>query len=120
MRGSSRTKSEVAFQGAVASLNCIACMFDGRANSMTQIHHIAGRTRPGAHMKVIPLCPQHHMHDDTDPLGRVGIHPWKARFEAMYGTQEQLYALTLRMLEGRQKNGPVTAQTVPSLHPHQL
>jgi hypothetical protein len=50
-------------------------------------------------MLVLGLCAEHHQHDDTDPLGRIGVHPYKARFEARYGTQLQLLA------EAKQKLG---------------
>lgn len=92
MKGRTPTKAERAFQHDVAGLGCVACLKDGRVNPRVSIHHIDGRTKPGAHMKVLGLCAQHHQHDDSDPLGRIGVHPYKARFEAKYGRQEELLA----------------------------
>lgn len=71
----------------VASVGCIACLQDGIFNDYVSIHHVDGRTKPGAHMKVLPLCGPHHQTGGEDAPA---IHPFKARFEAKYGTQEQL------------------------------
>lgn len=71
-------------------IGCVACMMDGRRNTHVSIHHVDGRTKPGCHKLVLPLCAQHHQQDDTDPLHRVAVHPNKARFEKLYGTQAQL------------------------------
>lgn len=92
MKGRAPTVTEQKFMDAIAGLGCLACAKDGRVNPWISLHHIAGRTAPGAHMLVIPLCSEHHQHDDSDPLGRIGVHPHKARFEAAYGTQLELLA----------------------------
>lgn len=90
MKGSTPTKAEKAFWHDLAGLGCCACMKDGRVNPWVSIHHIRGRTAKGAHMDVLALCAQHHQQDDTDPLGRIAVHPNKARFEAQYGSQYEL------------------------------
>jgi hypothetical protein len=90
MKSRSVTKEDQALWDALASIGCICCLLDGRQNAFVSIHHIAGRTQPGAHKKVIPLRAQHHQHDDTDPAGRIGVHPYRARFEAKYGSQLEL------------------------------
>lgn len=92
MKGRTPTALERRFMDAVAGLGCIACAKDGYVNPWISLHHIAGRTAVNAHMYVIPLCGPHHQHDDTDPAGRIGVHPHKARFEEMYGTQMELLA----------------------------
>jgi hypothetical protein len=71
-------------------VGCVACLIDGNANYNVSIHHIDGRTKPGCHKLVLPLCAQHHQHDDTDPIQRIGVHPWATRFEKKYGTQIEL------------------------------
>lgn len=81
-------------------IGCIACMIDGQFNPYVSIHHVDGRTKPGCHSLVLPLCAQHHQHDDTDPAGRVGVHPYKARFERRYGTQDELMKRCAVILEG--------------------
>lgn len=80
-------------------IGCVACMKDGRFNPHVSIHHVDGRTKPGCHKLVLPLCAPHHQHDDTDPAGRVGVHPWSSRFEALYGDQRELVALCRELLE---------------------
>jgi hypothetical protein len=79
----------------LAALGCVACMKDGRFNPHVSIHHVDGRTKPDCHSKVLPLCGSHHQDDGS---GAVAVHPWKARFEKLYGTQEELMAECARML----------------------
>lgn len=99
MKGRTPSKSEKALHSRMASLGCIACRKDGIFNSLVSIHHIDGRTKPNAHKQVLPLCGPHHQHDDTDQAGRIGVHPYKARFEARYGTQAELLAECMALIE---------------------
>jgi len=89
MNGTTPTKDEKALWSRIAALGCIACRKDGWRNLEVSIHHIDGRTKPGAHRKVLPLCYQHHQSGNPDAPS---VHPWKARFEARYGTQAELLA----------------------------
>jgi hypothetical protein len=98
MKGRAPSKEELALHHSMAGLGCVACHIDGRVNPWVSIHHIDGRTKPGAHKLVLALCAEHHQHNDLDPLGRIGVHPFKARFEEKYGTQAELLALTLERL----------------------
>lgn len=98
MKGRTPTKAELEFHHSLAGLGCIACLKDGRVNPWVSIHHIDGRTKPSAHLKVLPLCAQHHQQDDTDPLKRVAVHPYKARFEQQYGSQYELLAEAKQIL----------------------
>lgn len=98
MKGRAPTAVEKAFMDAIAGLGCIACAKDGHVNPWISLHHIDGRTKPGAHLLVLPLCAQHHQQDDTDPLGRVAVHGNKAQFEARYGSQLELLAEAKRKL----------------------
>lgn len=85
---SAPTKAEKAYHDDLANIvGCIACRLDGIINHHVSIHHCDGRTKPGAHMEVLPLCGPHHQ---TGGLEAPSIHPWKARFERKYGTQESL------------------------------
>ena len=90
MKGKTRTKSEKQLHDQIAQLGCIACLHDGVNNYHVSLHHVDGRTKPDAHKKVLPLCAEHHQHNDLDPMGRIGVHPYKARFEALYGRQNDL------------------------------
>lgn len=84
-------------------VGCVACMIDGNFNPHVSIHHIDGRTKPGCHKLILPLCGEHHQHRDDDPAGRVGVHPHKARFEKLYGSQLELLALCMTILERNKK-----------------
>ena len=100
MKGTTPTKAEKAFHDELASLGCIACFIDGRYMEEVSIHHIDGRTRPGSHMKVLPLCAGHHQNGTGVP-GLIAVHPWKARFEKQYGKQMEILDLCKAMLERR-------------------
>jgi hypothetical protein len=101
MKGRPPTAEEARFMDQMGALPCIACRKDGIVNPSISIHHIAGRTAPGAHFLTLPLCEKHHQHDDTDPAGRIGVHPYKKRFEQRYGTQRELLAECIEMLENK-------------------
>lgn len=92
MKGRAPTAEESRFMSAIASLGCLACAKDGIVNPWISLHHIDGRTKPGAHMLVLGLCASHHQQDDSDPMARLSVHGHKAQFEARYGTQRQLLA----------------------------
>jgi hypothetical protein len=78
-----------------SEIGCIACRIDGIYNSYVSIHHIDGRTKPGCHLNVLPLCAAHHQDDGS---GVISVHPWKARFEAKYGVQAFLLSLVMSKL----------------------
>lgn len=92
MKGRAPTADEARFMDAMASLGCLACAKDGITNPWVSLHHIDGRTKEGAHYKVLGLCAEHHQQDDTDPMGRISVHGSKKQFEARYGTQYELLA----------------------------
>mgnify|MGYP003139637818 FL=1 len=53
--------------------------------------------RPTAHFYVLPLCFEHHrMGSGKEPISR---HPYKARFEQTYGTEEELLKLVDELLD---------------------
>lgn len=90
------TKAEKEIQRKIAELGCVACLKDGIYNSYVSIHHIDGRTKPGCESKVLALCAGHHQTGGTEAPS---IHPWKARFEAKYGSQEELLEWTIKGLK---------------------
>jgi hypothetical protein len=73
----------------IVELGCIACRVMGFADTPAEIHHIDGKTKPNAHFLTIPLCPPHHRYglDGEDVVSR---HPHKRKFEAKYGTEDEL------------------------------
>lgn len=89
------TKQEKEYWSRIAEFGCIACRIDGYRNPIVSIHHCDGRTKKGAHMKVIALCFNHHQSgSETFP----SIHPWKKQFENKYGKQEYLIKMTNDLL----------------------
>lgn len=80
----------------MASLGCIACRIDGVFNNYVSIHHIDGRTKPGAHRNVIPLCYEHHQ---SGSESAPSVHPWRARFEKKYGNQADLLGKVMELID---------------------
>lgn len=82
------TRAEKLYWSRLAEeVGCIACRLGGVANHYVSIHHCNGRTKPSCHMEVLPLCYEHHQ----SGLAYIpSIHPWKRKFEAAFGTQEEL------------------------------
>ena len=98
MKGTNPTKSDREFWDRLAQLGCVACRKDGEFNQHVSIHHIEGRTRPGAHRKVLALCAGHHQ-DGTGAPGLIAVHPWKTKFQQRYGNQLDLLAECVQLLE---------------------
>jgi hypothetical protein len=88
MQGRPVSASEKILHDRIAQLGCIACRIEGRFNPHVSIHHVHGRTQPGCHMHVLPLCAPHHQDDGTV----LAVHPWKTRWENKYGKQDDLVA----------------------------
>ena len=103
MKGRPPTAAEARFMDSIAALGCIACKKDGRTNPAVSIHHIDGRTKPGAHFLILPLCGPHHQQDDTDPRGRISLHGRKATFQVRYGTERELLAECTALIEINQR-----------------
>jgi hypothetical protein len=80
-------------------IGCIACLVAGLPRSnYVSIHHIGGRTVPGCHRNVLPLCAGHHQQGTGEDKSLVAVHPNKARFEKLYGTQEELLLRAFTLL----------------------
>lgn len=86
MKGIARTQEEIEFHDRIAQLGCISCRQEGHYNPHVSIHHAHGRTKPGCHWWVLPLCEPHHQDNGT----AVARHPWKRRWEAKYGNEDDL------------------------------
>jgi len=101
MRGSPPTADEERFMSAIAALGCIACRKVGSHNPDVSVHHIDGRTKPGAHLLVLPLCAGHHQDGAGPNPTLIAVHPYKARFEERYGAQLALLAECIEMIRAR-------------------
>ena len=100
MKGKSRTKKDVDFQNKIASIGCIVCLNKGIENHHVSIQHIDGRTKEGAHRKVLPLCHRHHqLQDNQKPTRWYTLHANKAEFELNYGGQYDLLEQCMGLLK---------------------
>lgn len=94
------TVAEAAWMDAITALGCIACLIDGHPGTPGAVHHILRGGQRIGHMHTICLCdPGHHQHGQQ--FGKVSRHPWKARFEAQYGTEDALLDLTQQLVQRR-------------------
>ena len=111
MKGTTPSARQRRFWDALCGLGCIACRMDGRINNFCSVHHVDGRTKPWAHWFVLPLCGGHHQ-DGTGAAGLIAVHPWKARFEAKYGTQRELLGKCLGLFDLKGLEVPAEARQV--------
>ena len=95
------TADEKALWYRLAALGCVACMREGVFEPDVSIHHVDGRTKPGCHQQVLPLCASHHQDGTGKNPHYIAVHPWKARFEARFGTQQELMAHCAVLIEWR-------------------
>lgn len=108
MQGKSPNAAQPRFQDALVRIvGCIACRKMGHFNDFCTIHHIDGRSKPDSQWLVIPLCGPHHQ---TGAGGVPAFHVNKTRFEAEYGTQRELLALSLELLRKAGFAGPMSRE----------
>lgn len=102
MKGRNPTAEEKRHMSAVAALGCIVCKIHNDIYTPCGIHHTDGKTKPGAHFKVLGLCDGHHQ--ISSPTGEwatrhgPGRNAGKSNFEEAYGTEEWLMAQTEELL----------------------
>lgn len=87
MNGRKPNKAEREWLDKIVQLGCIACIIDYGFYTPPHVHHIAGANN---HMATIPLCPPHHKNPGK---GYETRHGNQARFEARYGTDQELLTL---------------------------
>lgn len=97
MQGRTPTAEEDRHMKKVVQLGCICCRLDMGVFSPAEIHHLRGKTEDGAHFDVIPLCPAHHRYGNDNSL-YTSRHPYKARFEQRYGSEQCLKQKTDKLL----------------------
>lgn len=94
------TVMEQKWMDAIVRYGCIACVLDGQQPRPTAVHHILRGGRRIGHLFSLPLCdtPQGGHHQNGASIGLVSRHPYKARFEAKYGTELELLAMLKQKL----------------------
>lgn len=83
------TVEERQWLDAITAYGCIACRMDGLGVVPPAVHHILRGGRRIGHLFSLPLCDPGHHQNGAD-RGMVSRHPWKARFEAKYGSELHL------------------------------
>lgn len=87
----------------VAEMDCVVCWHHFGTSTQATIHHCNGKTKPGAHMRVLPLCAAHHQ--VSCPTGEwstrhgPGRSAGKAAFEEAYGTEDYLMGIVMEELD---------------------
>lgn len=95
MKGRTPTAAEQRHMAKVGQMTCIVCTLQYLGDTPAALHHIQGRTKPGAHYQVIPLCSLHHQNGGYG----VALHAGKKAFERRYGTESYLLDQTNKLLE---------------------
>lgn len=100
LKGRAPTAAERVVMDVLGKLPCIACLQHGKESLLISLHHIEGRTKPGAHLLQLPLCIYHHQHAAPDnvraefpwlvPVHADGITGGKAEFSRHNGTEQEL------------------------------
>jgi hypothetical protein len=93
------TSAEKELWDQLAALGCVACLREGVFEPDVSIHHCDGRTKPGCHLQVLALCASHHQDGTGKNPHYIAVHPWKARFEQKFGTQESLIEICRNLLK---------------------
>lgn len=96
LKGRKPTASEQKHLDAVADLGCCVCRRELGVYSPAAIHHTAGKTKPGAHFLVLPLCGAHHQ---TGGYG-VALHAGRVEWERRHGTQAELLRYVHEQITG--------------------
>lgn len=99
------TVAERAWMDSLVEFGCVACWLDGMPSRPCAVHHILRGGRRIGHLHTIGLCDPGH-HQGGEPLGLISRHPYKARFEAKYGTEAELLALLQRELDSNREIHP--------------
>jgi hypothetical protein len=85
----SANAKEKLWMTACTEFGCFACYLDGVPPRPSAIHHLLRGGRRIGHLFTLPLCDPGH-HQNGGPLGLISRHPYKARFEAVYGTEDDM------------------------------
>ena len=100
LKGRTPNKAERRHMDAVTNLGCVVCLLHYRSFSPAEIHHVFGKTRKDSHLFVLPLCFSHHREGNAE--GMISRHPYKARFQAAYGSEEELLQVVKNLLANKE------------------
>lgn len=94
------TNLERAWMDAITQIGCIVCfLFERAPGTPGAVHHLKRGGRRIGHLDSICLCdPGHHQNGGAQKISR---HPFKARFEQAYGTEESLLSKSRQIVERR-------------------
>lgn len=96
------TKAEREWCDAITQIGCVACIVStGIFGTPGAVHHLKSGGRRVDHLHTICLCDPGHHQNPPAGSGKIPRHPFKARFERAYGTEEQLLAKTRAMVQAR-------------------
>lgn len=115
MKSHTATSEEREWMDAITQLGCIVCRLEFGVSSPSEVHHLEGKVKAGGHLLTIPLCYNHHRGGMATPMC-VSRHPYKAQFEARYGTEKYLHDETKKLIHKR----PDTGRLGPSLEAETL
>lgn len=94
MKGRNPNKEERDWIDKVVSLGCCVCRKYYGEDSPAECHHTHGKTIPGAHFHVLPICPKHHrlasVTGEWATRHGPGRNAGKFLFEQAYGTEQEL------------------------------
>lgn len=83
------TAAEAAWMDAAQAFGCIVCWLHFQAKTPAEIHHLKQGDRRMGHLFSIGLCADHHRGGQKEGAF-ISRHPWKRRFEAAYGLEDDL------------------------------
>lgn len=113
LKGRTPTADEQRVMDKLGALPCLCCLQAGRTNPVISLHHVTGRTEPGAHYRTLPLCIWHHdtpaeaaairQYPDLIPRHAKGSWGGRRAWEARFGTEIEMLLQAWRMagLEAR-------------------
>jgi len=90
LKGRAPTADEKRWMNKVATYGCWCCRSMGIMNTYILIHHVEGRTKPGAHFLTIPLCDRHHDYCSADGL-HANIGAWRRKWGRERDVVKQLF-----------------------------
>lgn len=100
MKGRTPTADEQRVMDRLGALPCLCCLREGRTNPVISLHHVTGRTEPGAHYRTLPLCIWHHdtpadaearqRYPDLVPRHAKGSLGGRRAWEGRFGTELEM------------------------------